>query len=337
MMVMLDLLLDLLLSPWVFVPLVYPGLVSAFALLLFIIWAERKMAGKVQMRYGPLYVLKPLGGIIQLVADLIRYLFQEPIVPEEADAAAFVLAPIAMFTACLLPVVAIPVGPEFYAFRSDISLLAFLALSSLAPAFTVAVGWASSNKFSLIGGLREGYLALAYEVPLVVSALAGAALYGTMDLVEMAEAQSSVWGVCLNPLAALVFLLLVYMETSRFPFEISEAESEIVMGPFTEYSGILYGLCMGASYVKMYALSLLFTVMFLGAWHPLPPPTGTVLDPILPGAVVFAKALAVMLFGTFLRAVYPRYRIDQALKISWHTLTPLSLASLALSALVGVV
>ncbi|RLG49270.1 MAG: NADH-quinone oxidoreductase subunit NuoH [Thermoproteota archaeon] len=327
---LLNWILNLLFSPWLFVPLIFPGLVTVFLVILFIIWFERKLAAKVQLRYGPLYVLKQLGGAIQLVADLLRYLFAEPIIPERTDKLAFVFGPILLFAASFIPSVAIPVSSSFYAFRSDIGILIALGLLVFGPAITLITGWASNNKFSLIGGLREGYLTIAYEIPLFLSALSMAALYGTMDLIEMVEAQSKgPWGIVLNPLAAFTFLILSFMSTSRFPFEIVEAESEIVMGPFTEYSGILYGLTMGASYVKFYILSLLFTIMFLGGWEPVP--SFLVFSPIAPGVILLVKSLLVIIFGVFLRAVYPRYRIDQALRMGWHIILPLSIGAVFLS------
>ncbi|MEM0017644.1 MAG: NADH-quinone oxidoreductase subunit NuoH [Candidatus Korarchaeum sp.] len=320
--------LKLLFEPYIFIPLVFPGLIAAFALLLIIIWLERKIAAKVQLRYGPLYVLKPLGGIIQTVADLLRYLFQEPILPKEVDKVAFLMTPVLLFGLSYLPLVAIPVSPTYYAFRSDVSLLIVLALTTLAPIFTVVMGWASNNKFSLIGGVREGYLVTSYEIPIFLSALSMAILYNSLDLVEIAEAQRGLWGVFLNPIAAINMLLLMYMSTSRFPFEIPEAESEIVAGPYTEYSGIIYGLVMGASYVKLYVLSLVYSILFLGGWNPLPST-----DPLVAGAVLFSKAFLLVALGAFLRAVYPRFRIDQAISIGWKIAFPLSLISIIISLL----
>ncbi len=322
-------LLSLIFEPYVFVPLVYPGLIVAFLLLLLVIWLERKIAAKVQLRYGPLYVLKPLGGIIQLVADLLRYLFQEPIIPRATDKLAFIMTPILLFATSYLPAIALPVGPNFTAIRSDLSLLLVLALSTLGPIFTLLMGWASNNKFSLIGGVREGYLVVSYEIPMFLSALSMALLYGSLDLIEIAEAQKGIWGIILNPLAALTMLILIYMSTSKFPFEIPEAESEIVAGPYTEYSGILYGLVMGASYIKMYVLSLLFAILFLGGWNPVPSFMAS--DPILPGILVFIKAFVIIFIGIFLRAVYPRFRIDQAMSIGWRLTLPMSILSIILS------
>ncbi len=322
-------LLSLIFEPYVFVPLIFPGITVAFLLLLVIIWLERKMAAKVQLRYGPLYVLKPLGGAIQMVADLLRYLFQEPIIPKTVDKLAFILTPALLFGMAYLPTVAIPVSPTFYAFRSDLSLLIVLALSTLAPIFTVVMGWASNNKFSLIGGVREGYIVVSYEIPMFLSALSMAVLYGSLDLVDIAEAQKGLWGIFLNPVAAITMLVLMYMSTSKFPFEIPEAESEIVAGAYTEYSGILYGLVMGASYVKLYVLSLVFSILFLGGWNPVPGFMAN--DPLLPGVLLFIKAFIIIVIGAFLRAVYPRFRIDQAMDLGWKTLLPLSIISIFIS------
>lgn len=320
---------NLLFEPYIFVPLVFPGLITAFIVLLIIIWLERKIAAKVQLRYGPLYIIKPLGGVIQTVADLIRYLFQEPILPKDVDKLAFLLTPVFLFGLAYLPIVVIPISPNYYAFRSDLSLLIALALTTLAPIFTVVMGWASNNKFSLIGSVREGYLVISYEIPIFLSALSMAVLYGTLDLVDIAEAQRRIWGLLLNPVAAVNMLVLMYMSTSKFPFEIPEAESEIVAGPYTEYGGILYGLVMGASYVKLYVLSLVYSILFLGGWNPLP--QSMLSNPLIPGSVLFVKSFILVAFGAFLRAVYPRFRIDQAIGIGWRIALPLSIISIFLS------
>lgn len=319
--------LGLLFLPQVFIPLIYPGLATILIVIILLIWLERKIAGKVQLRYGPLYVFKPLGGILQLVADLIRFLFAEVIVPKRADKLTFIFGPILLFTFVYLPSVFYPVTGDYVAIRSDLSLLAVAAVLSLGPLFTLLIGWASDNKFSFIGGIREGYLVISYEIPLFISILSMAVLYGSLDIVEIVEKQSSsFWGLLLNPLAAISFFVISVMSTARFPYEIAEAESEIVMGPYTEYSGILYGLVMGASYTKFYVLSMLFTYLFLGGWTPV------MFDSPLPaGLLTLIKAGVVLFLGVFLRSVYPRYRIDQALRIGWHKLFTLSIASLVLS------
>ena len=326
---LIRLIIKLLLKPYVFIPLVFPGLITVMIILLLTIWIERKIAAKVQLRYGPLNVTRKLGGVLQLVADLLRYLFAEPITPEKTDKLAFLFSPLLLFGSAFIPVVLIPLSSEYYAVNSEISLLIVLALITIPPIFDLLIGWSSNNKYSLIGGLREGYLVISHEIPLLMSTLSMAILYGSFNLIDIIEKQHGVKiGLILNPLAAIVYILSSYMATSRFPFEIAEAETEIVMGPYTEYSGILYGLTMGASYVKLYILSLVFAIIFLGGWKPI---WLASFNPIISGIILVGKSLIIVAIGIFLRAVYPRYRIDQAIKIGWKILTPLAVVSILLS------
>lgn len=321
-------LIDLLLSPVVFVPLIFPGLFTATTIIIIIIWLERKIAGKVQLRYGPLYVTKHFGGVLQLLADLLRFAFAEIIVPSAVDKFTFIAGPALLLTAASLPLAVLPSGPEYYLF-GDYGVLAALALLSLTPVAVMTLSWASNNKFALVGGVRECLLHLAYELPLFLAALAMVLLYGTPNLTVIAEQQAATWGAVLNPLAALAFFIATLMSTARFPFEISEAETEIVMGPYTEYSALLFGLTMAGSYIKLYVLSYLFAALFLGAWHPFGWLTS--LYPALPGIAVLAKAFVVMAIAVFMRAVYPRLRIDQALEVGWTKVLALSLIAVVLS------
>jgi NADH-quinone oxidoreductase subunit H len=326
----IELLVQILLSPPIFIPLIFPGFFTVMVVLLVMIWFERKLTGKVQMRYGPFYVFKPLGGALQMVADLIKFFFSEFIVPKGADKKVFVLGPMLLFTFSLVPIIAIPLSSSYFAFGSDLSLLTVLALLTLTPIFVLLLGWSSDNKFSFIGSLREGYMMMAYEIPMFVSILAMAVAYNSLDLVRIVESQSNtLWGVVLNPLAAIAFFGTILMTTARFPFDISEAESEIVIGPYTEYSGVMFVLCMGAPYVKLYVLSLFYSEVFLGGWNPLIWPLTS--NPILPGIAVLVKGVIIMGLCVFMRSVYPRYRIDQVLQLGWHKLLALSIASVVLS------
>jgi len=171
---------------------------------------------------------------------------------------------------------------------------------------------------------------MAYEIPMFVSILAMAVTYDSLNLVDIVEKQSTgLWGLILNPLAAIAFFGCILMTTARFPFDITEAESEIVIGPYTEYSSVIFGLTLGASYAKLYVLSLFFAEVFLGGWNPLVWPLTS--HPVLPGIVVLVKGLLVMGLCVFMRAVYPRYRIDQALRLGWHRMLVVSIASVVLS------
>jgi NADH-quinone oxidoreductase subunit H len=287
------------------------------------------------MRYGPLYIFKTFGGAIQMVADLLKYLFSEFIIPKDADKKVFIAAPILFFTFTLLPIVAIPISSTFAATQSDLTLILVPAIGTLAPLMVILIGWSSNNKYSFIGSLREGYIIMTYEIPMFISLLAMALAYNSLSLIEVVGKQSALtWGIILNPLAAITFFGTLLMTTSRFPFDISEAESEIVVGPYTEYSGIIFVLCLGAPYVKLYVLSLFYSLVFLGGWNPLFWPLNT--HPILPGLAVLVKAALVMGLAVFMRTIYPRFRLDQALRLGWHKLFALSVLSVILSlALVG--
>jgi NADH-quinone oxidoreductase subunit H len=330
----IELLLQVLLSPPVLVPLIFPGFLTVTVVLLFIIWFERKLTAKVQLRYGPLYVFKPLGGALQMLADLLKFTFSEVIVPKDADRKTFLFSPILLFTLSLLPVVAIPMtlSSEYTISFGSLSLLIVMALLTLTPTFILLLGWSSDNKFSLIGSLREGYMMMAYEIPMFISLLAMAVLYNSLDLAEITIAQANgLWGIVLNPLASIALFWAILMTTARFPFDITEAESEIVIGPYTEYSGVLFVLCMGAPYVKLYVLSLLYAIVFLGGWNPVVWPLTA--HPLLPGLMILFKGVIIMGLCVFMRSIYPRYRIDQALRLGWHKLVVLSLISVVLSLL----
>ncbi|RLE46566.1 MAG: NADH-quinone oxidoreductase subunit NuoH, partial [Candidatus Methanomethylicota archaeon] len=211
---LIDMILEIVFSPPIFIPLICPGLLSGLIAVLFIIWAERKIAGKVQLRYGPLYVFKPLGGVVQLVADGIRYFFQEMIVPEKTDRTMFILTPVLLLTFAFLPVVGLPAGPNFTAIPSHLSVLVVMALITVPPLLVLTAAWASNNKWSFIGGLREGYLVVSYELSMFVAILAMAVLYGSLDLTVIAESQKGVWGIVLNPIAAFSFFVCMIISTS---------------------------------------------------------------------------------------------------------------------------
>jgi NADH-quinone oxidoreductase subunit H len=326
----INLILSLLLHPSIFVPLIFPGLITILVVIILLIWAERKIAAKIQMRIGPLYVTRRFGGVLQLLADLLRYMFAELIISKDSDKLMFIASPIIALTVTLLPLAVIPAGSllgiELIALRTSIGLLAALTLSSLTPIFIIVMGWASNNKFALIGSLREGYLMISYEVPMYLSALSVAILHGSLDIVNVVNNQQRIWTALINPFAAFSFFTSMIMSTSRFPFEITESDSELVAGPYTEYSSILYGLVMGVPYMRLYVFALLFVDLFLGGWHPTIDGFSSI--------ILISKVLIILLFSVFLRSVYPRYRLDQAIRIGWHSLFVLSLISIILSLLI---
>ena len=337
-MSLLEAIVNLLLWPPLFYFLIFPGLVFVMIFEIFAIWSERKIAGRVQMRYGPLEISPRLGGALQLIADLIRYALQEVIIPRTVDKLPFVIAPIAAFIIALMPLLVTPFSPTFLPIGTESGILIAAALTTIPPLLLILAGWASNNKFSLVGSARESFLIATYEVIILLTIAAMALLYGTLDFVKAVEAQQAlVWGLLLNPLAAITYFVAVMMGTSRFPFEIAEAESEIVMGAFTEYSGIMFGLAMGISYARMFVYNIIFVLLFLGGWSPLGGiTTGSfLLDSIvLPGLSVAVKATLISILMVFMRSIYGRYRIDQALNGGWGFWFIMALFSIGLSTIV---
>ncbi|MEB3845789.1 MAG: NADH-quinone oxidoreductase subunit NuoH [Desulfurococcales archaeon] len=331
------LLIDIIFWPPLFQLVIAPGLVAALLVVIFIIWFERKTAARVQMRIGPYHISPRLGGFLQLFADLTRYAFQEIIIPTAVDKPIFIGAPLTALVLSLLPVVSMPYTstPYYYPLPMDYSLLLTVALSTISPIFIVAAGWASNNKFAVIGSLRESFVITAYELLIVITALSGGVAALSYNLVDIVNAQTPFykWMILTNPIAALTMFAAILMATSGFPFEIPEAENEIVAGAFTEYSGLMYGINMGSAYIKRFVYSLLFTLVFLGGWLPYKPGIHLIDGYIIPLVVVLVKATIVMAIISFLRAVYGRFRIDQALDGAWRIFIPLALIGFGLALL----
>ncbi len=322
------------------------GFIGSLVVSIFAVWFERKAAARVQRRLGPYWASPRLGGLLHLIADLARYAFQYPIIPRRVDVVPFLAAPIAGLIIALLPLAVIPFtsNPSYWPLppaAMEYSLLIALAIATLPPIFIIAAGWASNNPFAVIGGVREAFIIVAYELIAILGFLGAAAAVGSFNLVEIVAAQEGFkWLILLNPIAFLAVFIAIVMSTSAFPFEIPESEAEVVAGPFTEYSGILYALNMGGAYMRRFVLAILTVLAFLGGWQPLTPGEGLLWGYILPSIVVVAKAVVIVLAISFLRAVYGRYRLDQALDMAWKILLPLALAGIALGlieASIGVV
>lgn len=316
--------------------LVVLGLIAPLAVVIGILWFERKTAARVQRRFGPLHVSPRIGGALQLVADLMRYAFQEVIIPRTVDKGVFLAAPLTALVLSIVPLVAVPFTSisRYWPIPMDYSVLISLALSTVSAIFIVLAGWASNNKFSIIGGMREAYMITAYELMVILAILSTSAMTTSYNFVDVITAQAGgKWFILLNPLAFLAAFISVLMATSGFPFEIPESENEVVAGPFTEYSGLLYGINMGAAYIKRFVYSVFITLAFLGGWLPYQPGQGFINGYLIPSLVVIVKATILMAVFSFLRAVYGRYRLDQALDLAWKLLFPLALAGFGLGLL----
>jgi len=286
------------------------------------VWYERKLLAKVQVRVGPLYAGR-FEGILQPIADFVKLLFKEIIVPKQADRFLFMLAPTFMMALSVSILALIPLSPSNVIADSNVAILVIIAVLSLSPLAIVVAAWASNNKYSLIGGLRALHQTTSYAIPLSLSVLGVVLMSGSFSLMSIVESQRNAWFIMLQPLGAIVFFLAALAELERVPFDIPEAETEVVMGWETEYSGINYGIIMTAAYVKFYALAVLFTELFLGGWlgpEPVPPALWTII-----------KTFFVITLMMIPRGVYPRLRIDQMLRLGWTRLLPLSLVNIIIS------
>jgi len=303
--------------------LLVPGFLGLLLVVLLMVWIERKLTARIQWRVGPREVFKYLGGLIQPLADGMRYFFQETIVHKDAHRPYFLQFPILAFIPVLLPLLFISAG-ELVAIRTDFGVQIAVALISLIPIVILGLGWASNSRLAFIGTVREAFMYFAYEIPFIICVIAMLILYGTGDTYEIQRHA----GAILNPVAALAFAIAMVMATSRLPFEIPEADQELAFGPMVEYSGIVFGLVMTLAYEKAYVMAALMTdLFFMGGSGPEIPMLGD-----LSGAIwFFIKVLIIIVVVFSLRAIYPRYRIDQALRIGWTFSLALSLFALAIS------
>ena len=310
----------------ILIKLIVAAVVSGFVAInaLFIILLERKISAKMQQRCGPNRVGS--FGLLQTVADTVKLLIKEDIVPTAADRAVFTIAPIIVFLATFAVFLVIPFGNGIIAADLDIGILYVLAISGLAVIGILAGGFASNNKYSLIGGLRSAAQIVSYEIPTVLVILAVVLLAGSLKMGEIIAAQNKIWFIVLQPLGFILFLIASNAELNRTPFDLPEAESELVAGFNTEYSAMKFALFFLAEFTNVFIVGALATTLFLGGWH----------GPILPPVVwFFLKTYAVVFILMWWRWTFPRIRVDQLMAFSWKVLLPISLVNLIITALVA--
>ncbi len=307
-----------------------PGLGALGLYLLWIVYFERKLTARVQWRVGPLEVCRPIRGLIQALADGIRFFFQEVIVHREAHRPYYVQLPILAFIPVLIPIMFIPAG-NVVGIKSDYAIQLIVAFLALISITIVVIGWASNSRFAFVGSVREAFMYFAYEVPFVIAVISMIFLYGSGNPYVAVEKQT-IPGVFLNPIAFIVYLIAMLMATSRLPFEIPEADQEIAFGPFVEYSGILFGLVMTLAYEKLYIMALLFTILFLGGWSG---PYIWIIGDLSHVLWLLLKTVVTISIIVIVRSIYARYRLDQALKLGWSSMLGLSLVGLVLGVGVG--
>jgi len=325
----------------------FPGFGFAALLAAGTIFVERKLLAKLQLRVGPFYCGK-VEGILQLMADGLKLISKEIIIPAKADKPIFWAAPVLFVATAAAFVSLIPVAPGWVIADLDVGLLAVFAIIGFFPIITVLSAWSANSKFPFIGGIRALHQMVSFEIPLILSLLGAVILTGTLNLSEIVESQSNYWFIAFLPIGAIVFFISMLAELERIPFDLPEAESEIVAGWLTEFSGMMYGLVQLGSYLKLYAFSALFVVLFLGGWqgpmvvppfpaeiitHGIEAGPITVQVPGLPittqemlnGTLWFTlKTVAVIFFILIPRGVFPRIRIDMLLSIGWNKLIALA-------------
>src|SRR5919109_1211579 len=315
---------------------VFPGFTYAALIAAATIFIERKFLAKMQLRVGPLYAGK-IEGILQLIADGLKLVSKEIIIPSGADKLIFWAAPIAYVATAAAVVALIPAGPGWVVADIDVGLLAVFAILGFFPLIALLFSWASNSKYPFIGGLRALHQLIAFEIPFVLSALSVVILSGTLNLTGVVESQiQSYWFIFFLPISAFVFYISSLAELERIPFDLPEAEAEIVAGWLTETSGMIYGLIQLGSYVKTYALAALFVVLFLGGWAgPMvfPPEVhapiidiSPIYDPVAANATLWftLKTFGMILLMLLPRGISPRIRIDILLHTGWYKLIVLT-------------
>ncbi|MBA4359075.1 MAG: NADH-quinone oxidoreductase subunit NuoH, partial [Desulfovibrio sp.] len=272
---------------------------------LVMVWVERKVAGHVQRRPGP-FEVGP-SGVLQPLCDALKLVGKQLFMPTGADPILFWLAPVLAFLPVLLLFLPLPVGEGLQALDVNLGLLLILAFSGLAVLSVLLAGWASNNKYGLLGAARGVAQSVAYEIPLLLAVLAVSFQAGSLNLAEVVKGQGTwpwSWNIMTQPLAFLIYIVSALGETNRAPFDLPEAESELTAGFHTEYSGMGFGLFFLAEYANMVVVCSVATALFLGGWQ----------GPVLPGPVWFVlKVSALMLLMVFVRWTYPRVRFDQLL------------------------
>jgi NADH-quinone oxidoreductase subunit H len=313
---------------------VFPGFAFAAMIAATTIFVERKFLAKMQLRTGPLYAGK-IEGILQLIADGLKLISKEIIAPSGADKPIFWSTPVIFVATAAALTVLIPVAPGWVGSDLDVGLLAIFAILGFFPLIALLFSWSSNSKYPFIGGIRALHQMIAFEIPFILSALSIVLLSGSLNLTDIVESQYSFWFFVIAPLSAFVFYISSLAELERVPFDLPEAESEIVAGWLTETSGMIYGLIQLGTYLKLYVLAALFVILFLGGWigpqifpqEIIPGYTGEKIynATVVNGIFWFTiKTFGMIMLILLPRGINPRIRIDILLHTGWYKLIVLS-------------
>lgn len=310
------------------------GLTVGFA---YVTWYERKVLARMQARVGPNRA--GWAGLLQPVADAVKLIFKEDLIPEKADKVIFVLAPVLTVIPALIITAVVPWGQDIQLFGRTISLsitdinlavLYILTVTSISVYGITLAGWSSNNKYATLGGLRATAQMISYELALGMAMLGPVLLAGSMSLMDIANAQKGLWFIVYQPLGVLIYMVAAIAEINRAPFDMPEAEQELTAGYHVEYSGMKFALFFMAEYIKMIAVSMIAATLFFGGfWGP-----GVSTYPWLGPIYLFIK-VGLLLFGLiWIRATWPRIRYDRLMAFGWKILFPLSVINLMVTAVV---
>jgi NADH-quinone oxidoreductase subunit H len=307
-------------------------LLFAPLVMMYMTWIERKFVARLQDRIGPNRV-GPFG-LLQPIADMIKFFIKEDIVPTSADHVLHLLAPIVVVIPVVLAFAVIPWGKQMAAVELNVGILYLIALGSIGTIGIFAAGFGSNNKFALVGAMRAIAQIISYEIPQVLAISVVVLLVGSLSLVKIVEAQRGLFGLAwfvffvpVGPLAFIVYFISATAEVNRVPFDLPEAESELVAGYHTEYSGMKFGLFYLAEFLNTFIISLIGATLFLGGWQG----PGVEQFPLL-GVFYFAiKVIVLVILQPWLRGTLPRIRVDQLMNFAWKVLVPLSLALILLT------
>ena len=316
---------------------------------LFLIWLERKISARIQNRMGPMLTgpggLKNgsmwTGGLFQTVADAIKLLLKELIIPGRADPVPFIMAPVLIFGVSVSAFLVIPWAPALSVADLNIGLLYVISVSSLTVLSIIMAGWSSNNKYSLLGGLRSAAQMLSYEIPLLFALLGPILMAGTLSMQGIVEAQRElgVWFIVPSFLGAVIYYVAAIAEVNRPPFDIPEAESELVAGYVSEYSGMMFAMFFLAEFSNMMLVSAIATTVFLGGWAvpflPLPEQPDLWYT-VLGGVVFFIKMYLLILLMMWIRWTFPRVRPDHLMNMGWKFMLPLAFVNLMICAAVTI-
>lgn len=299
-------------------------LIFAPVTMMFLTWMERKVVGRIQNRLGPNRV-GPFG-LLQPIADMVKIITKEDIIPAGADKWVHLLGPIVLVIPVVLSFAVIPFGRDMAPVDLNIGILFIVALGSLATIGIFMAGYGSNNKFAMIGGMRAVAQIISYEIPQVLSIVTVLLLAGSLSLVAIVNGQSNFWYVLaipFGPIAFVIYMISAIAETNRTPFDLPEAESEIIAGHHTEYSGMKFGLFYLAEYLSLFLICAIGSTLFLGGWQ----------GPLLPPWIWFLiKTYALIFVAMWIRGTLPRFRIDQMMGFAWKVLVPISLVNIVLVA-----